>query len=498
MQNKNEKTVLLTELGKLPPQALDLEEAVLGAIMLEKEAFIRVQNMLNVGSFYKDEHQKIYTAILELVKENSGIDILTVRTKLKDLGYLESVGGAYYVTQLTNRVASSAHIEYHATIIQQKYIQREVIRCSSELQMLAYEENENIILKSNEFNTYFNALVQGKTNEIKIADALFGSIKNAEIRNDNFKKGIKNGIPSGLNSLDYFTNGFQNGDLIVIGARPAMGKTAILLKFAKSIGKANKYVRIYQLEMSAIRLADRILISESGVDATRYKKGDLQNYDWNEIESAYQRLSQLPIIIDDKANKTISEIHSSCMIAKNKNQCDIVMIDYLQLINSSKEKGKNREQEVAEISRACKLMAKDLNCPVILLAQLNRDVEKRGNKRPTLSDLRESGSLEQDADIVMFIYRDAVYGNEVDASGNSTKNIGELIIGKNREGDCGTAKFWYNDSLTVITDIDKHNNDEVDLLDGIEVEMRIKSNYDHEQEGNFIESKYNSFDNNPF
>ncbi len=472
----------MDDINKIPPQACDLEEAVLGALMIESEAIDGVVG-LKPSHFYKDAHQKIFESILNLRSKNNPIDILTVLEELKKKKYLDDVGGPYYISILTSKVASASHVNFHAKVIKQKFIQRELIRISSEIYKKAYEDNCDIDDLIDFYNNFIDKIVSD-ISDISSGkawnDLLKETIKLAETREALRKKGEVLGIKTPLKILTKYTGGWQNGELIVLAARPSQGKTALCIAILKEAAFMNEAPCLFSLETVDTKLADRIIVGESQVNYDNYKMGFMEPSEWVQITNAYSKLLNLDIYIDDKSNASMDYIKSKCRILKKKNKCSIILIDYLQLAQEEKTKNTIREQEVAIMSRKAKLMAKELNVPVIILSQVNRGVETRnGDKRPQLSDLRESGAIEADADVVMFIYRAEYYGFLEDQDGNSTKGIGELIVAKNKEGKIGTIKFRYNESLTQINDYE----DDVSIEPGnsyLDVNSFIEPNKDFE------------------
>jgi len=446
----------LSEYGKIPPQAIEFEEAVLGAIMLEREAMDTVQHRLTPETFYKPAHQAIYRAITALYKRNDPIDILTVTTELRKNDILESVGGAFYITQLTSRIASSANIDYHVAIMVQKYMQRlGIIACNNTTNSL-YQEDcdafEALELADKNISQILEQAGNGSSME-KIDIPLIKSYEEAKKREISAIDGKATGINTGLKDLNKITGGWQNSDLIILAARPGMGKTALMLKFGTEAAKSGVSVCTYSLEMSSVHLVDRLVPAVCDIDIVHYKNGHMEAKDWNEFNEAFNIISKLPIYVDPKPSVSMSYIKSQSRIMKKKGQCGMVLIDYLQLVDTSSGKmNRNREQEVAEASRSAKIIAKELDIPVILLCQLSRKVEDRKDNKPMLSDLRESGAIEQDADLVIFIYRPEYYGYEENSRGESLIGIGDLFIEKHRNGPTGTVKFRYNNSLTKITD----------------------------------------------
>jgi replicative DNA helicase len=448
-------------LGKLPPQAIDLEEAVLGALMLEKDALSSVIDILKPEVFYKDNHQKIFQAIKILFEKTSPVDILTVTAQLRQQGELEMIGGAYYITELTNRVASAANIEYHSRIIIQKFIQRELIRISTDVIQSAYEDTTDVLdlLDKAEKNLFEIAQNNLRRDSRKMDDLMHETLKEIEALKD--KKDGLTGVASGFTDLDRMTSGWQKSDLVIIAARPAMGKTAFVLSCARNAAvDFNKPVVVFSLEMSSVQLVNRLISGETQIEQEKIRKGNLEEWEWQQIHSKIGRLEQAPLIIDDTPALNIFEFRAKCRRLKSQHDIQLIIIDYLQLMQGKGGEGKgsgNREQEIGSISRALKSVAKELNVPVIALSQLSRAVENRpgGSKRPMLSDLRESGSIEQDADMVLFLYRPEYYGLEVDEDNNPTQGVGEVIIAKHRNGETGRVRLKFVGKYVKFTDLDQ-------------------------------------------
>lgn len=454
------------QLGKIPPQAVELEEVVLGALLLEKDVIDKISNILTTECFYKDAHQKIYNVILSLHSDNKPIDILTVTEELKKQNLLDEVGGSQYIRNLTNKVASGANSEYHSLIIAQKYIQRELIHISHDIQNKAYDDSvdvyDTLSFATNKFNDIDNFISQNSiANHLSIY--LDEAFVEAKKREKFAKEGRLVGIPSGLIDLDKIIYGWQNADLIILAARPSMGKTAMLLKFAKSAALVEKKVAIFSLEMKGLKLADRLILSEADIADDKYMSGYLKGSDWFEFEKAQKELEKLPIYIDDKSSVSMRYIKSKSRLLKKQNKCDMILIDYLQLAEMESGKNVNREREVSKASEDAKKIAKDLDIPVILLCQLSREVERRRGAgfKPILSDLKESGAIEANADIVIFIYRPEYYNILEDENSNNLKGIGFLIIAKHRNGAIGEVPFRHNTSLTKIYDFENPKNDEI-------------------------------------
>jgi replicative DNA helicase len=446
------------ELGRIPPQAIDLEEAVLGAVMLEKDAILEVIDILSPECFYKEEHQKIFQAVLNLSSNNKAIDILTVTEELKKNKVLEEVGGPLYITQLTSRVASAAHLEYHSRIVAQKYIQRELIRVSSEIQSKAFEDSMDVndLLDFSEaelFNiTQGNIKKESQKINVLIKEAI-AQIEEAGKRADSLI-----GIPSGYTKLDRLTNGWQKSDLVIIAARPSMGKTAFVLSMARNMAvEHNRSVAVFSLEMASLQLVNRLIVAETELPSHRIRNGKLAEFEWQQLDYKIKKLVEAPIYIDDTPAISIFELRAKCRRLKRQYNIDIVIIDYLQLMSGTSDTKFSREQEVSAISRALKSIAKELDIPVIALSQLNRSVEIRGgNKRPQLSDLRESGAIEQDADMVIFIHRPEVYGFNTDEEGNSLIGMAEIILAKHRNGPIGDIQLKFTKELAKFTDLEEN------------------------------------------
>ncbi|OFY19992.1 MAG: replicative DNA helicase [Bacteroidetes bacterium GWF2_33_38] len=446
------ETVL--EMGKIPPQAIDLEEAVLGAIMLEKDALITILDILKPESFYKAEHQKIYDVIRDLSKENQAVDILTVKEELRKRGELDSVGGAYYITQLTNRVASAAHVEFHARIVAQKYIQRELIRISSEIQTLSFDDSVDVLELLDFAENAIFEIAEGniKKEVTKINVLIDKAIK--EIEAAGKKEDGLSGVPSGFTGIDRITSGWQRSDLVVIAARPSMGKTAFVLSMARNMAVNHKRpIALFSLEMSSLQLVNRLIVSETELAADKVRNGRLEDFEWQQLETKVKSLIAAPIYIDDTPAISLFELRAKCRRLKAQHDIQLIIIDYLQLMTAGSDMRGNREQEVSIISRSLKAIAKELEVPVIALSQLNRSVEMRsGDKRPQLSDLRESGAIEQDADIVLFIHRPERYGLLEFEDGSETKGMAEIIIAKHRNGAIGDVRLRFRNEYARFED----------------------------------------------
>jgi replicative DNA helicase len=447
------------QLGKVPPQATDLEEAVLGALMLEKDALTNVIDILKVESFYKESHKVIFQAILDLFTESQPIDLLTVTSQLRKNGALEIAGGAFYITELTSKVASAANIEFHARIITEQSIKRELIKISSEIQKDAFEETTDVFeLLDKMEQSLFNISEKNiRKNYSDMKSIMREAIIELEARK-NQKDGLT-GVPSGFSALDRVTSGWQKSDLVIIAARPAMGKTAFVLSVLRNAAvDHNRPVAIFSLEMSSVQLVNRLISAEAELDSEKIKKGTLADHEWTQLVHKTARLSKAPLFVDDTPALSILELRAKCRKLKAQHDIQLVVVDYLQLMSGDSKsggQGGNREQEIASISRALKKIAKELSIPVIALSQLSRAVETRGgDKRPQLSDLRESGAIEQDADMVMFLYRPEYYGITEDEDHNPTQGVGEVIIAKHRNGSLENVKLRFIGKYTKFTDLD--------------------------------------------
>ncbi len=454
----------VTDFGKLPPQAKELEEAVLGAVMIESNAINDVADILKDETFYIDAHQRIWRAIRMLYQNLAPIDLLTVTEQLKKNGELDAAGGPFYVAQLTNKVGSAANVEYHARVLAEKHIQRTLISTSTEIIKDAYEDTTDVfeLLDKAEKNLFSISENNLKRESQDISSLVMGELKEMEIRM-NVSEDHLNGVASGFIELDKATGGWQKSDLIIVAARPAMGKTAFTLALARNAAIDHKKpVAIFSLEMSSSQLVQRMISMESHIPSEKIRKGNLHPYEYQILTSKIDKLKEAPIFIDDTPAINIFEIRSKCRRLKQQHDIQMIVIDYLQLMSGTGDgRGGNREQEISQISRSLKGLAKELGIPVIALSQLSRAVETRGgDKKPILSDLRESGAIEQDADIVIFLYRGEYYGLDTDAEGNSNRNIAEVIIAKHRNGPIRTVKTRFISSFAKFENLDEISADE--------------------------------------
>ncbi len=441
-------------LGKLPPQALDLEEAILGALMLEKNALTAVIEFLRPDHFYKDHHQDIYTAIVDLFKNSEPVDMRTVVAQLRKVGKLELVGGAFTIAELTSKVSSAANIEYHSRYIIEMAIKRELIQIASVVQHDAYEDTTDVfeLLDKAEQSIFKISDSNLRKNYDNMKSLMFKAVKELQERK-NHKDGLT-GVPSGFSKLDRVTSGWQKADLVIIAARPGMGKTAFVVSAIRNAAiDFNIPVAMFSLEMSSLQLVNRLISAEAELESEKIKRGNLAEFEWQQLVHKTTRLSSAPIYIDDTPALSILELRAKCRRLRAEHNVQLIVVDYLQLMKG--EAGGNREQEIASISRALKGIAKELNVAVIALSQLSRGVETRGgDKRPQLSDLRESGSIEQDADIVMFLYRPEYYKITVDEDNVPTQGMAEVIVAKHRNGSLDTVKLKFIGKYTKFADFD--------------------------------------------
>ncbi|WP_185872106.1 replicative DNA helicase [Blattabacterium cuenoti] len=479
---------------KIPPQALDLEEAIIGAIMIDKKGLDEVIDILFPEVFYKKKHQYIFESVQKLYHNSKPIDLYTVSNELNKSGKLELIGGELYLIKLTQKVISSAHIEYHSRIVLQKFILRKLISISSDIIQKCYEKSTDIFdlldyaeSKLFEINQKYFVTKKYETTQGLIKKAI-DKIKKVE------KEGLS-GISSGFYKMDKIISGWQNSDLIILASRPGMGKTTFMLSMVKNIVIEQKIpVLIFSLEMSSIQLITKLISSETGISSEKIKKANLDKFDWECLNNKTKNLKNAPLFIDDTPSLSIFSFRTKCRRLISQHGVKLIFIDYLQLmvINDNGSKLQNREQEISVISRNLKSLAKELDIPIIALSQLSRAVETRGgSKRPLLSDLRESGAIEQDADIVLFIYRPEYYGFKIwDSDENNDSCIGqaEIIIAKHRNG--GLDKF----RLKFISDQAKFVNLEEEKSSSLIWEEDYKNNF-LDLENSFM-SSYDDFDKN--
>ena len=440
------------EVNKIPPHDIDAEQAVIGSMLTDKDALIDAVEVLKPDDFYRQDNKTIYEAMLNLFGKSEPVDIITVKAELMSLGKLDAVGGLEYLASLPDRVPTTANVNKYIKIVQEKAVLRNLIKASNEIIELGYSETEEVDSVMDTAEKRIFEISQGKSQKgySEIKDVLVDSF--AEIEKRYNQKQPVTGIPTGFADLDYKTAGLHNSDLILIAARPAMGKSALALNIATNAALQSKTpVAIFNLEMSKNQLANRMLCSEAMVDSSKIRTGKMEEDDWVKLATALGPLSEAPIYIDDTAGISITEIRARCRKLKMEKNIGLVVIDYLQLIQASGRRNGSREQEISEISRSLKILAKELDIPVIAISQLSRAAEGRSDHRPMLSDLRESGAIEQDADIVMFLYRDDYYNPD-----SEKKNIAELSLAKHRSGSTGTVELLWLGNYTKFVNIEKY------------------------------------------
>ncbi|MFD1294018.1 replicative DNA helicase [Lutibacter holmesii] len=456
-------SVISLEKGKLPPQAMDLEEAVLGAMMIDKKGVDDVIDIIHPEVFYKEAHQLIYEAIYALFQNTEPIDLLSVSNQLRSSGNLEAAGGDFYLVGLTQKVSSSAHIEFHARIILQKFIQRKLISISSEIIEEAYDETMDVFDLLDNAETKLFEVTQG--NLKKGSEDAEGLVNQAikKIQEISNKSGMS-GVATGFTRLDELTSGWQPSDLVILAARPGMGKTAFVMSMAKNMAiDFGTPAAIFSLEMSSVQLITRMISSETGISSGKLRKGNLEPHEWEQLNVKVKNLSKAPIFIDDTPSLSIFDLRAKARRLASQHGIKIIIIDYLQLMTAGGSTGGNREQEISMISRNLKALAKELSIPVIALSQLSRAVETRGgSKRPLLSDLRESGAIEQDADIVSFIFRPEYYGlTEWDDDEHSPcEGQAEFIVAKHRNGGLENIRLKFTGHLAQFSNLDEDMGNE--------------------------------------
>lgn len=454
--------VISLQKGKIPPQAIDLEEVILGAMMIDKKGVDEVIDILHPDVFYKEAHKNIYEAIILLFEKGDPIDLLTVSTELKKSKKLQASGGEYYLIQLTQKVSSSAHIEYHSRIVLQKYIQRCLIKISNEIIEESYDEGTDVFDLLDHAESKLYEVTQGnikRSSETAQNLVMQAKKRIEEISN---KEGLS-GVPSGFTDLDKLTSGWQPSDLVIIAARPGMGKTALTLTMARNIAVGqNIPVAFFSLEMSSVQLITRLISSETGLSSEKLRTGNLEPHEWEQLNVKVKSLEQAPLFIDDTPSLSIFDLRAKARRLSSQHGIKLIVVDYLQLMTGGgSQKGGNREQEISTISRNLKALAKELSIPVLALSQLSRAVETRGgSKRPLLSDLRESGAIEQDADIVSFIYRPEYYDIDTwdDDSQSPTQGQAEFIISKHRNGGLDNIRLKFIGHLGKFENLDNFDS----------------------------------------
>ncbi|MCK1994700.1 replicative DNA helicase [Peribacillus muralis] len=441
---------------RIPPQNVEAEQAVLGAIFLEPSSLTVTSEVLIPEDFYRSSHQKIFNVMLNLNDEGKAVDLITVTEELAATKNLEEVGGVSYLSELAGSVPTAANIEYYARIVEEKSLLRRLIRTATNIAQEGYSREDEVEELLGEAEKTIMEVAQRKNSGSfqNIKDVLVATYDNIEILTT--RKGDVTGIPTGFAELDRMTAGFQRNDLIIVGARPSVGKTAFALNIAQNVAtKTEENVAIFSLEMGAEQLVMRMLCAEGNINAQNLRTGSLTDEDWRKLTMAMGSLSNAGIYIDDTPGVRIGEIRSKCRRLKQEHGLGMILIDYLQLIQGDGRSGDNRQQEVSEISRSLKALARELKVPVIALSQLSRGVEQRQDKRPMMSDIRESGSIEQDADIVAFLYRDDYYDKE-----SENKNIIEIIIAKQRNGPVGTVSLAFVKEYNKFVNLERRFDDD--------------------------------------
>lgn len=441
--------------GRIPPQNLDAEKSLLGAVLIDEEALADISEHVTLKDFYEKRHSIIYGAMIRLYEKHKPVDLLTLTDELKRKKELDTVGGSVYLTELTNYVPTSAHAEAYAELVAQKAIRRRLIKASSEISELGYDEETTTqeLLEKAEAELFSVSDQSLKQDLISIESILTESFDRMEELHRN--KGTLRGVRTGYKDLDNMTAGFQKSDLVILAARPAMGKTTLVTNFAYNVATIAKLpVLFFSLEMSKEQLVDRMLADASGVDAWNIRTGNLSDDDFGKISEAMGELAEAPIYIDDTPGMTVLEMRTKARRAMHEHPLGLIIIDYLQLMQSTGNDYGNRVQAVSEISRGLKLIARELNVPVIALSQLSRSVESRSPQIPQLADLRESGSIEQDADLVMFIYREAYYNPETER-----ENITDLIIAKHRNGPTGKIELYFHPERLRFVSLDRKHDE---------------------------------------
>ncbi|MBO8172148.1 MAG: replicative DNA helicase [Bacillaceae bacterium] len=441
---------------RTPPQNIEAEQAVLGAVFLEQEALVTATEILQPEDFYRSSHQRIFQVMIELSEKGEPVDLVTVTTELEDRKLLEEVGGVSYLTDLANSVPTAANVEYYAQLVEEKAILRRLIRAATKIVSDGYSQPEDLtLLLSDAERSILEVSQRRSTQTFKaIKDVLMETYEHIEQLSS--REEDITGVPTGYIDLDKMTSGFQNSDLIIVAARPSVGKTAFALNIAQNAAaRAGCPVAIFSLEMSAQQLVQRMLCAEGNIDANKLRTGkNMTEEDWQKLTMAIGTLSRAPIYIDDSPGITVGEIRAKCRRLKAEHDLGMIVIDYLQLIHG-RGRGDNRQQEISEISRTLKGIAREFNVPVIALSQLSRAVEQRQDKRPMMSDLRESGSIEQDADIVSFLYRDDYYDQE-----SERQNIIEIIIAKQRNGPVGKVELMFLKEYNKFVNLEKNYEEE--------------------------------------
>lgn len=441
-------------LDRVPPQNKEAEQSVLGAVFLSKEALITAIEILKPEDFYKTAHQRIFQTMVDLYERGEPVDLVTVTAELQDHKLLDEVGGVTYLTEIASSVPTAANIEYYAKIVEEKSLLRRLIHTATKIANDGYTREDDVTEILADAEKYIMEIGRNRNSGgfTPIRDVLLETYERIEFLSQ--RRGDVTGIPSGYADLDKMTSGFQRSDLIILAARPSVGKTAFALNVAQNVAaRAGETVAIFSLEMGASQLVQRMICAEGNLDASKLRSGWLEEDDWQKLTMAIGTLAKAPIYIDDTPGITVADIRAKCRRLQAEKGLGLILIDYLQLIHG-RGKSDNRQQEVSEISRTLKGIARELNVPVIALSQLSRSVEQRQDKRPMMSDIRESGSIEQDADIVAFLYRDDYYDKETE-----NKNVIEVIIAKQRNGPTGTVELAFLKEYNKFVSLDKRYRD---------------------------------------
>ncbi|MDD2871469.1 MAG: replicative DNA helicase [Candidatus Gracilibacteria bacterium] len=442
---------------KVPPHALEAEQSVLGSILIDKDCFITIGDMLKPEDFYNDANSTIFSVIFDLYKQNKPIDLITVKEKLDDKQLLDKIGGITYLTELTEIVPTTANVFEYAQIVKNKSVLRNLLRCGNEIISYGYDEDKSIneLLEKTEKSVFNVTQVFIQNKLVHINDILSQRYEEFAEIHENPEAIKQHRLQLGFKDLDHKSGGLKGGDLVIIAARPAMGKTAFCLNLAQNVGLNKKNVAIFSLEMSKEQLTDRMIAAAMQIDSWKLAKGELEDHEFAKIGEAMEKLSEANIYIDDSAGGSLTDLKSKCRRLKIESGLDLIIIDYLQLMSNGNSM--NRVQEISEISRGLKSLARELNIPIIALSQLSRAVEQRPDKRPVMSDLRESGAIEQDADMILMIYREEYYDEFTDKKG-----VTELFMRKNRSGPIGTIELMFNKDSQKFVDVERtmHQPDE--------------------------------------
>lgn len=443
------------ELGKIPPHDVEAEQAILGCMLTDRDSVLSAMEVLKVDDFYREDNKAIYDAMLSLYSRAEPIDIITVKSELVQNGKFDQVGGLEYLAMLPEKVPTTTNVEKYINIVEEKSTLRNLIKTANDIIAAGYDQTEEVENIVNIAEKKIFDILQDKNSKgsTSIKEILVGTF--AELEKLYNQKGIVTGVETGFAGLDAITAGLHGSDLIILAARPAMGKSALAINIATHAALNNVPVVIFNLEMSKEQVVNRILCSEAMVDSNKIRTGKIDDNEWIKLANTSGRLADAPIYVDDTPGISIMEIRARCRKLKLEKNIGMVVIDYLQLVQGSAKKNSSREQEISEISRSLKILAKELDVPVIALSQLSRGAEKRDDKRPMLADLRESGAIEQDADIVMFLYRDDYYNQD-----SEKKNIAELILAKHRAGSTGTVELLWMGNYTKFANLERYRDEE--------------------------------------